>query len=343
MKRAYCPRAFTLIELLVVIAIIGVLIALLLPAAQQAREAARRIQCVNNLKQMGLALHNYETVVGALPPAIVLSGSGNTVSWWVGWSIHVRVLPFVEQGSAFASINFNLSGDGPENNTVARQSMGMYLCPSEVDPRPAAANVGISNVTNYGFCMGDWFVWGGFRGPENREAFGPNRSRRWADFSDGMSQTMLAAEVKAKQPLYRDCGGLSRVNQPQTVPDPSADPSQFLPEIQGGGPCEFKASHSEWTDGQAHHAGFTTAFTPNRRVPGTDPQGRAGDFDITGQREKRGGPTFAVITSRSYHPGGVNLLFGDGGVKFIKNSVHGATWRALGTVAGGEVLGADAY
>jgi prepilin-type N-terminal cleavage/methylation domain-containing protein/prepilin-type processing-associated H-X9-DG protein len=341
--RGWSSRGFTLIELLVVIAIIGVLIALLLPAVQQAREAARRIQCTNNLKQMGLALHNYETIVGALPPSIVLSGSGTTVTWWVGWSVHGRLLPFVEQGAMFSSINFNHSGDGPENVTVARQSVGLLLCPSEVDPRPAPSNVGISNVTNYGWCMGDWFVWGGFRGPENQAAFGPNRSRRWSEFLDGTSNTMVAAEVKAKQPLYRDCGGLARVTQPNAVPPPTANPADILPELQGGGRCEFKTAHSEWTDGQAHHAGFTTAWTPNRRVPGTDPQGRALDFDITGQREKRGGPTFSAITSRSYHPGGVNTLFGDGSVRFLKDTIDGMTWRALGSVSGGEVLSADSF
>jgi prepilin-type N-terminal cleavage/methylation domain-containing protein/prepilin-type processing-associated H-X9-DG protein len=335
-------RGFTLIELLVVISIIAVLIALLLPAVQSAREAARRIQCTNNLKQLGLGLHNYEIIAGALPPAAVLGGSGNVVSNWIGWSVQGRILPFMEQGPMFGAINFSHSGESPQNITVASQGVAVLICPSEVDPRPAAANVGISNVTNYGFCMGDWFVWGGFRGPDNRSAFGPNRSRRWADFVDGLSNTIFAAEGKAKQPLYRDCGGLSLVNNPADIPGTERSPLEIVPEYQGGG-CEFKTGHSEWTDGQAHHTGFTTAWPPNRRSVGSSPTGDPVDLDITGQREKKGGPTYAAITARSYHPGGVNVLLGDGSVRFLKDGINGPTWRALGTVAGGEAISSDSY
>ncbi len=324
------------------IAIIAVLISLLLPAVQSAREAARRMSCTNNLKQLGLGIHNYETIVGALPPSIVLIGSGNTVSGWIGWSVSGRILPLMEQGPLFSSINFSYSGESPENITVARQSVSVLICPSEPDPAPAAANVGISNVTNYGFCMGDWFVWGGFRGPQNRSAFGPNRSRRWSEFRDGMSMTLLASEGKAKQPLYRDCGGLSRVNDPANVPAPGASPGDIVPEYQGGG-CEYKTGHSEWTDGQAHHVGFTTAWTPNTRSIGRSPAGEPVDLDITGQREKRGGPTFAAITARSYHPGGVNVLLADGSVRFVKDGIAGTIWRSMGTISEGEVISADAY
>ena len=118
---------FTLIELLVVIAIIAVLSSLLLPAVQSAREAARRASCINNMKQLGLALHNYESLVGALPPSIVLEGVGNSVSNWIGWSIHARLLPLVEQGNAFNLANFSFSAESLQNQTVAAMKLSRIM------------------------------------------------------------------------------------------------------------------------------------------------------------------------------------------------------------------------
>src|SRR3954452_17818366 len=112
-------RGFTLIELLVVIAIIAVLIALLVPAVQAAREAARRMQCTNNLKQLGLGLHNYEGVAGALPLSMAMTGTGSTITWSNGWSVHARILPFMEQGNAFNADNFTLRYSAAENATVS--------------------------------------------------------------------------------------------------------------------------------------------------------------------------------------------------------------------------------
>ncbi len=332
-------QGFTLIELLVVIAIIAVLIALLLPAVQSAREAARRMQCTNNMKQLGLGLHNYESIAGAFPPSCILSGSANTVSLWLGWSVQGRILPLLEQGPMFNAINFHFSGESPFNLTVSTQRVGLFICPSEVDSSSIPGESGV--VGNYGFLMGDWFVWGGFAGPVNRSAFAPNTSRRMAEFRDGLSQTLVGSEVKAKQPLLRDCGGLSKINQPYLIPPPGADPLTVAPEY-GGGACSFTYGHSEWSDGGSHQTGFTTAWTPNRQTPGyaANPQR---DLDLVGQREKKGGPTYAAVTARSYHPGGVNALFGDGSVRFIKDSVDGETWRALGTIASGEVVSSDSY
>ena len=334
-------RGFTLIELLVVIVIIALLIGLLLPAVQSAREASRRLSCVNNLKQLGLALHQYEGQQSVLPPTMVLTGSGTTTAWTNGWSVNVRILPAIEQQNVFNAINFTIAFQEWENRTATGVVIQQFLCQSEPNQQATDhASYGKVGGVNYGWCMGDWFVWGGFIGPKtNRSAFGPNQSRRWADFTDGLSQSLILSEVKNWQPYLRDCGGLSKINDPANIPSPGADPMQVVPEY-GSASCTFKPDgHAEWVDGGVHHTGFTTAWTPNKKISNT----LAADIDINGQREKVGGPTFAAINSRSYHPGGVNVLLGDGSVRFIKTSINGATWRALGTVGGGEVISGDSY
>ena len=338
-------RAFTLIELLVVIAIIAVLIALLLPAVQAAREAARRAQCLNNLKQLGLAVNNYESALGALPMSMALLGSGNTVAYDTGWSAQARILPFLEGNTLFNAANIGIFKEDPSNTTVVMLTVTAFLCPSEVNSRPYTHDYGVSGVTNYGFCQGDWFVWGGFNGPQNRQGFGPNRSRRLAEFTDGLSNTLFISEVKAHQPAS-NCrfSTLPSVNDPVHIPSPLADPFTVAPEYDNGG-CKTQNQyefHTEWSDGHTHTGGFTTAWTPNKKIVGrvTYP---GMDLDLNGMNEENGGPTFAAINARSFHPGGVNALFGDGSVRFVKETINGLTWRALGTVGGGELTGQDAY
>ncbi|MBX6312708.1 MAG: DUF1559 domain-containing protein [Isosphaeraceae bacterium] len=338
-------RGFTLIELLVVIAIIAVLIALLLPAVQAAREAARRMQCVNNLKQIGLAVNNYESALGALPMTLAMSGTGNTVTYDLGWSAQARILPYLEGSTLFNAANISVFKEDPPNSTVIRLTVPVFICPSEVKPQPSTHDYGIAGVINYGFCGGDWFVWGGFNGPQNRQAFGPLRSRKLAEFTDGLSNTLFVSEVKAYQ-AASNCRftTLPSVNDPNNIPSPLADPLTVAPEYDNGG-CVTQNQyefHTEWSDGHVHAAGFTTAWPPNKQSIGrvTYP---GMDLDLNGKNEENGGPTFAAITARSYHPGGVNALFGDGTVRFVKSTINGLTWRALGTVAGGEVISGDAY
>ncbi len=319
-----------------VIAIVGVLIALLLPAVQAAREAARRANCSSNLRQLGFAMLNYEAALGRLPPSIVLGGSGTTVTWNGGWSIHARILPYLEESNLYQLADFNVNKEEPVNAQVVSQDMPVLLCPSEVQSETSTHDYGSSAVSNYGWCVGDWFVWGGFSGPDNRSAFGANRSRMLKTFTDGTGKTLWASEVKAYQPIYI-CDGaqLANVNNANSIPPPDAAYGTVAPEYFGG--CRlYLLGHTEWSDGNAHATGFTTAWPPNHPTYGTLARNR--DMDVQSNNEEDGGPTFAAVTSRSYYPGGVACLLADGSVRFVTDQIDGMLWRTLGTVAGGETV-----
>jgi prepilin-type processing-associated H-X9-DG protein len=153
--------------------------------------------------------------------------------------------------------------------------------------------------------------------------------------------------VKSHTPYLLNCTGLSYSPLSTTpMPGPNDSPA-LIPQYTScsGGISELRldSGHSEWEDGNTSQAGFTLAWPPNKQTPGTFGGASVPDTDLIAFREENGGPTFAAITARSYHPGGVNVLFGDGSVRFVKNSVAGITWRALGSVAGGEVISGDAY
>ncbi len=350
MPRARKP-GFTLIELMVVISIIGLLMALLLPALQSAREAARRIQCSSNLKQLGIGLQQYETNYGVYPASMFLSGKGNTTTWVGGWSVNCRILSFMEQNTLFNAINLSTNQTAPVNLTVTGLSIGVFICPSDVNPQPYDASFGSSAVSTVGWCMGDWYVWGGFGNLPNRTAFGPNLSRSAADFRDGLSSTLIASEVRSHQYMRTNCGVLSALNTPGTILSPDVPPSVITPLLgSDGSPCMLSAAgHTSWADGSADESGMTTAWAPNTKVVVSPDAGvklespSSEDLDLEGTPEVSGGPTFAAVTSRSYHPLGVNGLFGDGSVRFIKQTIDGRTWRALGSVNGSEIISADQY
>ena len=323
-------RGFTLIELLVVIAIIAVLIALLLPAVQAAREAARRMQCTNNLKQLGLGLHNYESALSMLPPA----GTIRVGLPFESYSTQARLLPYLEQGNIHNAMNYEVGIS--VQPTVAQMRVATLVCPSEVQDVPKVTPTITHYPLSYGINIGTWLVYD----PNNNQwgdgSFGINSNIRLADVTDGLSNTLALAEVKAYQPALKDGGNPTGANIP-----PPASPG----ELAGyGGNFVVTWSHTEWVSGMVLQSGMTTAFPPNTVVPYRD-SGRTYDIDFTASRlgTSTTRQTYVVVTSRSYHPGGVNALLLDGSVRFTKSTISQAAWRALGTRSGGEVLSADNF
>jgi prepilin-type N-terminal cleavage/methylation domain-containing protein/prepilin-type processing-associated H-X9-DG protein len=339
---------FTLIELLVVVFIIAALIALLLPAVIGAREAARRIRCVNNLKQLGIAFHNYELSMGTLPPPLFLTAGSNNLPKSVGWSALSRLLSQIEQSALFDAINFSFAFDVSANFTVASTSVSIFNCPSEVNPSTYDASqmfpeLPKAGTTNYAVSEGDCYIWGGFNynTKPNRSVFAPNVCRKLAEITDGLSNTLLMSEVKTRQSQITECGWLLNMRYPDSVPGTDV-PFDVRVGVVSASACSIVISgHSLWADGAADQTGFTAARGPNHPE---QPDYAESEFsDTMSVREYLGGPTFASVTSRSYHSGGVNALFGDGSVKFIASSINVALWRALGTRAGGEVIDSASY
>jgi prepilin-type N-terminal cleavage/methylation domain-containing protein/prepilin-type processing-associated H-X9-DG protein len=329
-------KGFTLIELLVVIAIISVLIALLLPAVQAAREAARRIHCTNNLKQLGLALHNYVNTVGALPATTYTCLASGYKS---EFSVTARMSPYLELGPMYSAINYDFTWDAGPNTTASSMSLSVLLCPSDPDIAPGPTGKGFNEGRmSYGSVEGDWYVFWS-TGPVNRSAFSPNISKTFSDFTDGLSNTMVFSESQIAHYQLRSCSSTGGMT-PTTFPDTDQSPAM----IQSIAPTCTKLGafgHVNWANGSVFNCGVTTALTPNTRVIPLPNDSNA--YDIVTTDENQCGPTYAALTADSYHPGGVNCLMADGSVRFVKNSVNGKTWRGLGTIGGGEVFSADSY
>ena len=325
-------RGFTLIELLVVIAIIAVLISLLLPAVQQAREAARRTQCKNNLKQIGLALHNYLDANNTFPPAFVSDIAQNATPGGE-WSIHARIMPFLDQANLYNTADLSLAyGDGA-NQGIATQRISTYLCPSEVlDKTRLSGSTPIHYPVNYGYNAGTWNVWDNTTQTAGDGSFAVNFAYQPRDFSDGMSNTLGFAEVKAYTPYNRDGD-----NGTATIPATAADVDAL---IALGGSNKSNSGHTEWVDGRVHQTGFTTTLPPNSKV--TVPGGVSDEGDYTSCREDKScsTSTFASVASRSYHSGGiVNALLMDGSVRTFSEGLDLGTWRKLGSRNDGEIIG----
>lgn len=371
-------RGFTLIELLVVIAIIGVLIALLLPAVQSAREAARRAQCTNNLKQIGLGLANYESSHNAFPPGRLqpdrTDSTGNPVTarytsygsvpgnWTGNISVHTHILNFMEQVNAYSAMNFSvatsnrLTTGGVVSNanfTAYSIAFNVYICPSD-------ANTGrVVGENNYRYNFGGSLTHGGAATWDNNAvrtapgngAFTYGPSLRVADFKDGLSNTAVFSErlkgsgtdLSSNPPTPAD---IITSPQRQTTSVSEADRDLHFQACGGYVPVPDRFhfnSMGRFLDGSDFVNGWPTAAYSgslyNHVAPpnwnGQDCGMASAIADVPGEH--------AIVSARSDHPGGVNVLLGDGSVKFVKSTVNVFTWRALGTRNGGEVISADQY
>ncbi len=355
-------RGFTLIELLVVIAIIGVLIALLLPAVQAAREAARRSQCVNNLKQLGLAVHNYHSANNAMPPlygnfANPASQSGpnaNNGEWPLGWA--VALLPFMEQTPLFNSANYCQGVFNAINmNTISSTKLSVLICPSE----PLRQGPWLSYTwTNYHANFGGPSAIAGWDGAIVPFNVDPGNNPGWNNFvqdsnsgtfgfegfSDGTSNTALFSEklvgLNGYIVVYPGQPKANRVSYQTSFTstwdsNSSSLAQQFLNVCKGTPSTTAPTNPTQWTGaawngshaGTLHFNAYDHYNTPNGLscVAGNSWGGPPGGFND-------------IITATSAHPGGVNVCMADGSVKFVKETIAPVTWWAIGSRNQGEIF-----
>ena len=348
-------RGFTLIELLVVIAIIAVLIALLLPAVQAAREAARRTQCVNNLKQIGLALHNYHSSNDSFPMGGTFSqrcpGCNDP---WAAWSAHATLLPFVEQTPLYNAINFLYAPEGDAatstaiNLTTKNTLVRAFLCPSDTNAGPVNTN---SYHASVGMTTGqEGNIQGGTSGLfDTWNVYGIR------DATDGTSNTVAFAEALAGDnkgnsrgnsgvpSLYRGNGVMGVGGSDVFLFNASTNVGLINSTLQSCA-AAFNTTSGLVVDMRGYRWGFgVSGFTMMNFLQ--PPNGGQYKFNYCRLGCAPGcnmDDGFSMPAS-SAHPGGVNVLMADGSVKFVKETVSLQAWYALATRSGGEVLGSDSY
>ncbi|MFO0890293.1 MAG: DUF1559 domain-containing protein [Isosphaeraceae bacterium] len=369
-------RGFTLIELLVVIAIIAVLISLLLPAVQSAREAARRAQCTNNMKQLGLAVANYESATGAYP-ASYGSRASVTDAWttWGSWSPQAQMLSYFEQAAVFNSINFKCVSHGDQSHldmaqrTAITTRIASLICPSSLPP--IGTYYGATKPgNNYFASVGSSLYWHGNTGasaPNGIFRFnGAGPETPWenggetitiSSITDGTSNTIAYGEWRSgdynesKLSIPQDIVNLRREpNVPgglwgspmSNMPEGSVPFLQWINDCAGFAPQSTQGGENWRTNmsylGQAWNQGMfgwtlgNTLLPPNAPYPNCRTCSWDGDLDCAG-----------MYGLSSYHPGGCNVAFADGSVRFLKSSTANQVVWSLGSRNQGEVLSADSY
>lgn len=322
-------RGFTLIELLVVIAIIAILVALLLPAVQQAREAARRSQCKSNLKQFGIAMHNYHDVNGMLPlgnfGSVHDSSSGGNA--WRGFSAHTMLLPYMDQAPLYEAIDQNLRYDMAPNTALSNTKINAFLCPSDV--RWPGADSG----NNYVVSAGPARFWTE-SAANSVGVFNYRRPVRFADIIDGTSNVIAASESLTGS----NQGGVfdHQRDEARGVPFPSGSARVFMSKAHVdayAASCLAATSYHvhprrEWMNGTGGQTVFNTTAPPNWEAPDCHECVGCGWYDTDG-----------VWAARSMHTGGVHVLLADGAVRFVNDTIDFDTWQRAGHINDGNELG----
>ena len=336
------PRpGFTLVELLVVIAIIGVLVALLLPAVQAAREAARRSSCSNNLKQVALGYYNYEDTNKRLPrtASYVTRFDGQVADGnWNAYSAHTMVLPYLEQKNVYDQFRWDMwhyedLTPQPSALRVGRTRIATFLCPSDKDHGNLTdtgwCNYGVSEGSNVGFNAGGNMVWD--NGMFRRMAY-----RSLAEVTDGLSNTIMLGEFVKGDNSGSKFTVMGDIPRGQAFP--SGAPRQFWTQAQldaYGAQCSTSSATGNhlsfagfrWNAPGFYNAAINTMAPPNWRFPACHNCGGCGQADSPG-----------IFPARSRHPGGAMHAMGDGSVRFISNTVNLLTYQALGSTDGNETI-----
>jgi prepilin-type N-terminal cleavage/methylation domain-containing protein/prepilin-type processing-associated H-X9-DG protein len=334
-------RAFTLIELLVVISIIAVLVGLLIPAVQQAREAARRAQCKNNLKQIGIALANYHDLHNTLPPGRMrgsVDGQGRC------FSAYAHLLPQLDAGALYNQINFNADPDDPARNGIAlSQTIPFFLCPTDsyriLQSNTVNGVVVNSAVHNYPLATGTTYP----LSPRNpggvpvTGVFYENSKTRFADLLDGASRTVCVAETIKAEGGPTTWDGVSPTNgfvltrgNDNAANGPEL--TDYASQCSGAGLALQQTRGSRWLYGAPGHSMYNHLRPPNDA--GVDCRGGLPHSIRTNYWWDR---LSLNVAARSRHAGGVHALFCDGHIEFVGSSISAAVWQALGSRAGSEI------